>query len=206
MYGRKILSEDIKKACVDGDFIFSGTTLDDGTMTEKNLPFFQLLLCTMNDTKLPCAYEQKVIEYTDDNGELAIEASHEKATGKISEKDIQWLQEKANAIVPDCVVNSQYNGQFHSATIVLGDESLSYKDEQLEQIILKLYEECKMNDGEYDAVYIKQRREKGSNDLRFLLGFNKAGAVNRKRSLWVKGYTDESKKFVKKFKKKWEET
>ena len=63
-----------------------------------------------------------------------------------------------------------------------------------------------MNDGEYDAVYIKQRREKGSNDLRFLLGFNKAGAVNRKRSLWAKGYTDESKKFVKKFKKKWEET
>ena len=206
VYGRKILSEDIKKACVDGDFIFSGTTLDDGTMTEKNLPFFQLLLCTMNDTKLPCAYEQKVIEYTDDNGELAIEASHENATGKISEKDIQWLQEKANAIVPDCVVNSQYNGQFHSATIVLGDESLSYKNEQLEQIILKLYEECKMNDGEYDAVYIKQRREKGSNDLRFLLGFNKAGAVNRKRSLWVKGYTEESKKFVKKFKKKWEET
>ena len=69
---------------------------------------------------------------------------------------------------------------------------------------MKLYEECKMSDGEYDAFYIKQRREKGSNDLRLMLGFNKAGAVNRKRTLWVKGFTEESNKFVMKFKKKWE--
>ena len=204
VYGRKILCEDIKKACVDGDFVFSGTTLDDGAITEKNLPFFQLLLCTMNDTKLPCGYEQKVIEYVDDNGELALEASHKRTTGEISEKNVKWLQKKANAIVPDSEVNSRYNGQFHSVSIILGDESLAYKEEQLEQVIMKLYEECKMSDGEYDAFYIKQRREKGSNDLRLMLGFNKAGAVNRKRTLWVKGFTEESNKFVMKFKKKWE--
>ena len=204
VYGRKILCEDIQKACVDGDFIFSGTTLDDGVITEKNLPFFRLLLCTMNDTKLPCGYEQKVVEYVDDNGELALEASHERETGKLSEENTQWIQKKANAIVPDCEVNSRYNGQFHSVSIILGDESLSYQEEQLEQVILKLYEECKMSDGEYDAFYIKQRREKGSNDLRLMLGFNKAGAVNRKRTLFVKGVTEESNQFVMKFKKKWE--
>ena len=89
-------------------------------------------------------------------------------------------------------------------SIILGDESLSYQEEQLEQVILELYEECKMSDGEYDAFYIKQRREKGSNDLRLMLGFNKAGAVNRKRTLFVKGFTEESNQFVMKFKKKWE--
>lgn len=204
VYGRKILCEDIRKACVGGDFIFSRTTLDDGAITEKNLPFFQLLICTMNDTKLPCGYEQKVMEYVDDNGDLALEASHEREAGKLSEENVQWLRKKANAVVPDCVVNSQYNGQFHSVSIVLGDESLSYKEKQLEQVIMKLYEECKMSDGEYDAFYIKQRREKGSNDLRLMLGFNKAGAVNGKRALWIKGFTDESNKFVMKFKKKWE--
>lgn len=204
VYGRKILCEDIKKACVDGDFIFSKTTLDDGVITEKNLQFFQLLLCTMNDTKLPGGYEQKVMEYVDDNGELALEASHERATGKLSEENVQWISQKANAIVPDCKVSSNYNGQFHSVSILLGDESLTYKEEQLEQVILKLYKDCKMSDGEYDAFYIKQRKEKGSNDLRLMLGFNKAGAVNRKRTLFVKGFTEESNEFVMKFLKKWE--
>lgn len=93
VYGRKILCEDIKKACDDGDFVFSGTTLDDGAITEKNLPFFQLLLCTMNDTKQPCGYEQKVIEYVDDNGELALEASHERTTGEISEEQISQMSD-----------------------------------------------------------------------------------------------------------------
>lgn len=203
VYGRKIASVDLDQLIVDGDMVLTDFAIDDGKITNDNLPFFKLLLAVMNDTSLPCDYEQKAVQYNGADGQLATGAVTAKETGKLSQAYVQWLRKKVAAIVPDCEVYEEYNGSFHVMNFVLGEKTLSYSGQKLEDLIRKLYRECRISEVECDAYYIKQRKD--DQKLRFMIVFNKNPSEDDKNSVYIDGYAEDGEEFVKNFKKKWEE-